>query len=209
MTLLALSLAACSGASPKAPTTGSTADTTVDCETIPERVCGNAARTDEETGDTGCPEGFACWGPSAFVCYRGAECELPICLPPVAEIATPDGPRALRDLRVGDRVLSFDEDGRSIVVPVARLGSTLAPAGHEVVGVVLDDGRALRGSPGHPTADGRSLGELVAGDVLDGSEVVAAEPEPYPFARTYDLLPAGPTGAYVADGVALGSTLGR
>ena len=38
------------------------------------------------------------------------------------------------------------------------------------------------------------------------SRVVSADLVPY-AGTTYDLLPSGPTGTYVADGVLLGSTL--
>lgn len=186
-----------------APTTKTT-DT--DCETLPG-TCGQAALNDSESGDTGCPEGFQCWGPSVFVCYRGAECELPSCLPPDAAVSTPHGPVALRDLRVGDPVYTVDAAGRPVVAPVERLGSVRAPADHERVVVRLSDGRVVSGSPGHPTADGRSLGALRGGDRLDGAQVTSVERSPYPYGRTYDLRPAGATGAYVVDDVALGSTL--
>ena len=44
------------------------------------------------------------------------------------------------------------------------------------------------------------------GDILDGGRVVAVTLLPY-RGVTFDLLPAGPTGAYVADGIVVGSTL--
>jgi len=62
-------------------------------------------------------------------------------------------------------------------------------------------------SAGHPTADGRKVGELRAGDRLDGARVVAAMMVHLDDGATYDLLPSGPTGTYWADGVLLGSTL--
>jgi hypothetical protein len=71
---------------------------------------------------------------------------------------------------------------------------------------VLSDGRTVEASPGHPTADGRHVGELVPGDLLDGSRVRAVERVSY-IGDTWDLLPAGPSGAYWADDVLLGSTL--
>jgi hypothetical protein len=71
----------------------------------------------------------------------------------------------------------------------------------------LADGRELWASPGHRTADGRPLGSLSAGDVVDGSKVTLWELVPYSAGRTYDLLPAGPTATYWADGIPLSSTL--
>ena len=74
---------------------------------------------------------------------------------------------------------------------------------------MLADGRVVRASPGHPLVDGRELGSLRAGDLFDGSRVIAATVERYDVGFTYDLLASGRTGAYVADGVVLASTLTR
>jgi hypothetical protein len=75
------------------------------------------------------------------------------------------------------------------------------------VRLVLGDGRVVLVSPGHPTADGRRVGALRAGDPIDGAHVAAAERVAYGGGATYDVLPAGATGAYWANGVLLGSTL--
>src|SRR5439155_1009954 len=73
--------------------------------------------------------------------------------------------------------------------------------------LVLSDGRTVDVSPGHPTADGRRVGDLVAGDAYDGAIVASADRVAYSGGATFDILPAGPTGAYWANGVVLGSTL--
>jgi len=78
---------------------------------------------------------------------------------------------------------------------------------HRVVRVELESGRILEISPGHPTADGRTFGDLRAGDRLDGARVVSAELVPYMHGFTYDILPASDTGTYVAGGALIGSTL--
>ena len=131
----------------------------------------------------------------------------PICLAASTLISTPDGAVRVTDIRPGMVVWTAAADGTRIAAPVLEVGSMEAPAGHQMVHVVLADGRELRASPGHPTADGRLLGSLAAGDVLDGSRVVRWEPVPYAGDRTYDLLPAGPTGTYWANGILLSSTL--
>jgi hypothetical protein len=83
-----------------------------------------------------------------------------------------------------------------------------APADHEFVRLRLADGRELQASPGHPTADGRLLRELVPGDRVDGSIVSSVVRVPVQGeAATYDLLPAGGRGVYWANNVLLGSTL--
>jgi len=62
-------------------------------------------------------------------------------------------------------------------------------------------------SAGHPTADGRKVGELKAGDRYDGAVVTSAALVAYTGGATFDVLPAGATGTYWANGVLLGSTL--
>ena len=131
----------------------------------------------------------------------------PICLARDTRIATPDGPRAVQDLRVGDAVWSLDENGDRIAATILQVGSMTAPATHRVVHVVLDDGRELYLSPGHPLLDGRLAGDLGAGDVLDGSVVTSADLVPYGGGETFDLLPSGPTGGYWAGGILVGSSL--
>jgi hypothetical protein len=73
--------------------------------------------------------------------------------------------------------------------------------------LMLEDGRELWVSPGHPTADGLRVRKFQPGDLLDGSRVRSAESEPYAGAATYDLLPAGGTGLYWANGILIASTL--
>lgn len=73
--------------------------------------------------------------------------------------------------------------------------------------VELASGRVLAISAPHPTADGRTFGDLRPGDRLDGVPIVGAELVPYPHAHTHDILPATSTGAYYAAGALVGSTL--
>jgi len=131
----------------------------------------------------------------------------PICLARGTRIATPDGEVAIEAIRVGMRVWSIDRAGRRVVATVVRTGQTPVPASHEMVRLALDDGRVVRASPGHPLADGRPLSTIRTGDRVDGATVIGATREPYDGGATFDLLPDGPTGAYVADGVPLVSTL--
>ncbi len=131
----------------------------------------------------------------------------PICLARGTIIATPDGPITIEEIRVGMRVWSIDPTGKWFIATVVRIGQTPVPASHEVVRLVLDDGRVVRASPGHPLADGRRLGSIRAGDRVDGATVLSAVLEPYRGGSTFDLLPDGPTGIYLAGGVSLRSTL--
>lgn len=130
----------------------------------------------------------------------------PICLAAWTTIATPNGPVAITALRVGMPVWTMDHAGHRVAATVSELGSVQAPIGHTVVHLVLADGRELWVSPGHPTMDGRHVGDLVVGDQLDGSRILSVDRLPY-VGRTFDLLPSGPTGGYWADGVLLRSSL--
>jgi hypothetical protein len=131
----------------------------------------------------------------------------PICLPRGTRIETPSGGLAVEALRIGDAVWTLDAQGRLIGASVIALGSTPVPANHHVVRVVLADGRSVTASPGHPLADGRHLGDLHAGDIVDGSGVTSVDLIPYGGERTYDLVVSGPTGSYLVDGIPLGSTI--
>ena len=136
-----------------------------------------------------------------------AEC--PICLARHTLIATPLGAVAVEQLRPGDTVWTADAlGGREAAVVLETVRVPAAPL-HQVVHLVLDDGRELWASPGHPTADGRRLADLKTGDVVDGARVETAERVEYKQAQTYDLLAQGWTGYYWANGILLGSTLKR
>ncbi len=131
----------------------------------------------------------------------------PICLAVGTRIATPAGEIAVQDLRIGDVVWTLDIAGMRVPAPLVAVGNTPVPATHLVVRVALDDGRLVYVSPGHPTSDGRHIGDLAAGDTLDGARITSADRVAYAGGYTYDILPAGTTGAYWANGVLLGSTL--
>src|SRR3989441_212843 len=131
----------------------------------------------------------------------------PICLARGTRISTPAGDVAVEALRAGDVVWTLDRSGARVAAPLVAIGSTPVPASHEVVRLVLGDGRVVYVSGGHPTADGRRVGDLAAGDGYDGATVASAERVRYDGGATFDILPAGATGAYWANGVLLGSTL--
>jgi hypothetical protein len=111
--------------------------------------------------------------------------------------------------RIGDVVWTVDADGLRVASPLVETGSTPVGRAHRVVHLVLADGRSVDVSPGHPTADGRTVGELAAGDLYDGARVVSAALVPYAGGATFDVLPAGASGTYWANAVLLGSTLRR
>ena len=131
----------------------------------------------------------------------------PICLARDTRIATPSGDVAVDQLRLGDVVWTLDGYGARIAAPIVAIGNTPVSSTHEVVRIVLDDGRTVLVSPGHPTADGRRVGDIRTGDALDGARVVSAQREAYDGGFTFDVRPAGASGAYWANGVLLLSTI--
>lgn len=126
----------------------------------------------------------------------------PICLSGDTSIDTPAGPVNVKDLRIGMQVWSL-KAGERVAAPVEKVSRTPSPH-HFVVHLVLEDGRALDASPGHPLTDGRLLGALAVGDVVDGSTVHSAELVPYDQPFTYDILVGE---GYWANGILVGSTL--
>ena len=131
----------------------------------------------------------------------------PICLSEYTQIDTPQGPVAVEDLRVGNAIWTADATGARVPATIIKTARVRASPGHRMVHIILDDGRELLASPGHPTADGLSLAELSLGDVLDGGRILRIEWIPYDQPATYDILPSGDTGWYWANGILMGSTL--
>ena len=131
----------------------------------------------------------------------------PICLATGTRIDTLDGYIPVNDMRVGMLVWTCDIRGTRIVVPVLETVKTQVPVSHRVVFLRLLDGREIYASPGHPTMDGRTLGMIYIGDELDGAVVTISDSIPYPGEYTYDIMPAGDTGGYWANGILLKSTI--
>jgi hypothetical protein len=131
----------------------------------------------------------------------------PICLAAGTRIDTPQGPVLVQNLRPGMLVWTVDGSGRQVAQPLLQVGKTIVPASHQVVHIVLEDGREVWVSPGHLTADGSTVGELQVGESLDGSLILSVQRVIYAGQATYDLLPGGETGFYWANGILLTSTL--
>jgi hypothetical protein len=133
----------------------------------------------------------------------------PICLVEGTIIDTPVGAVPVEDIRTGMQVWTLNGRGERVSAAVVVTAATPVSLSHQVVAIRLDDGRAVTASPAHPTEDGRTLGSLKVGDMVDGALVKSADLVVYDGVKTYDILPSGDTGLYWANGVILASTLGR
>ena len=131
----------------------------------------------------------------------------PICLAAGTLIDTPRGAVAVENLRLGDPVWTINGAGERVSGKILQLGSANVPANHQVIHLILSDGRELWASPGHPIADGQRLRDVRLNDSIDGARVILVERLPYDESQTYDLLPSGDTGFYWANGILMGSTL--
>lgn len=199
---LSLLLTACTGGvSSEDSTVSDSGDE--ECEILENVSCMGADSSEE----IDCPEGYECSGLSAFWCYRGECNNLPVCLPGNTRISTPAGEVEITEIKVGMTIWSRDPAGQKIHATVHKAEHVVAPQHHRVLDLTLADGRRLRASPDHPDANGRTLASYRVGEELDGSPITQKELVSYGGNRTWDLLPGGPTGDYLANGVWLGSTL--
>lgn len=179
--------------------------------------------------DSDCSTGFECIQscgppvvrqddpPPPYYCEpKGYQRMCPICLAKNTLIDTPEGAIAVQDIQIGAPVYTITKSGERVIGTVEKIGKTAVPPDHKMVKLVLKDGRTLLVSPGHPTIDGRTAGELSQDDNYDGSQVSSAERVSYGEGYTYDLLPVpvypersrgSETGFYFANGIMMDSTM--
>ncbi|MDD4876882.1 MAG: hypothetical protein PHQ86_07135 [Dehalococcoidales bacterium] len=131
----------------------------------------------------------------------------PICLAKGTHIETSLGLVLVELVHKGMLVWTVDNSGDRVLAPVIKIANTPVPSSFSVVKVELSDTRTITASQNHPTADNKALGDYEVGNTLDGAQVFSIEYLPYTDKATYDILPAGDTGLYWADGILLKSTL--
>jgi hypothetical protein len=98
------------------------------------------------------------------------------------------------------------DDLAIVAVPIVAVHRQPAQ-GHAVPRIRLDDGHELEVSSGHPTADGRTFGDLAPGDRLGERTITGVTYAAYRHPFTYDILPNSSSGTYFAAGALIGSTL--
>lgn len=131
----------------------------------------------------------------------------PICLAGNTLIDTPSGSVLVKDLPIGRLIWTTDQAGRRVSGVVTKISKVTVPLTHQMVHLILNDGRELFVSARHPLTDGRNIGDLRLGDSYDNASVVSVQRVSYNESATYDVLPSGETGFYWANGILLGSTL--
>jgi hypothetical protein len=131
----------------------------------------------------------------------------PVCLAAGTRIDTPLGPIAVEELRADVLVWTLDLQNQRVARPILTVSSARVGPEHLMVHLSFSDGRELWVSPGHPTADGQQVEQLISGGGYDGAVIQSTRLERYAGGRTFDLLVAGDTGFYWANGILLASTL--
>jgi hypothetical protein len=131
----------------------------------------------------------------------------PICLAGDAGIDSPQGIVPVKDLRKGMVVWTADSRGMRQPAVIVETIERRVPIEHDMIHLVLSDDRELHVAAGHPTAQGKPIGSLAHGELVDGARVIKLDLVRYREAATYDILPSGETGTYWANGILLGSTL--
>lgn len=132
----------------------------------------------------------------------------PICLAEGTLIDTPNGLVPVEKLQKGMIIYTQDSTGKKIAGVITAAVSVQSPTSFQIIRIALNDGRSVSASPGHPTTDRRTIGELKVGDYLDGGIVAAVTAVPY-NGYTFDILPDGGSGFYWANGILLKSTLAQ
>ena len=175
----------------------------------------NGNKCDVDPDENGnCPAGcvnygvpLGCVTPEYYEECMSGKRSCPICLAGGTLIDTPLGRISVKYLEVGMPIWTSDQNGHRVLGIVIKTSKVPVPATHRVVHLILDDGREVFVSPGHPTVDGRVVGDLVSDDFYDGARVISVSRVVYGGDATYDILPSGDAGFYWADGILLDSTL--
>ncbi|HEX6873529.1 MAG TPA: Hint domain-containing protein, partial [Micromonosporaceae bacterium] len=131
----------------------------------------------------------------------------PICLERQTRISTPAGEVAVDEIKPGQLVWTLDWHGQRVAAPVERVVRRATSVPHLMLRLAMADGRVLIAAGAHPAFDATLLRDLRVGQRYDGSTIVSLGWVPSTSAATYDLRPAGKTGAYWANGILVGSTL--
>ncbi|MEM8889918.1 MAG: Hint domain-containing protein [Bacteroidota bacterium] len=130
-----------------------------------------------------------------------------LCLSPETKIATPDGEKAVSQLKEGDWVLTQNSLKQTEAQPILWLRQAEVYDDHKMLHLCLEDGKELRLSPSHPDQSYKAMESLKVGEYYNGVRIISSQLIPYGKKYTWDILPGGETGLYKANGIWVGSTL--
>jgi len=116
-------------------------------------------------------------------------------------------PTTVAELKIGDIIYTTNKLGQRVEAPIINKDSVKVTADHQLIDIILEDGRRIKCTPDHPNRDYSLMSSLRIGHYLEGSEIIEISYENYTQPYTFDILPAGETGIYWANGIRLGSTL--
>jgi hypothetical protein len=133
-------------------------------------------------------------------------CNAP-CLSSETLISTPADDVRITDIKIGMSIWTLDAVGKRVPSVVLRTQRIPVPSGSSTMHLILSDGREAFVSGAHPLTDGRLVQDLLVGDCVDGAWVAQIVSVPYAEPAKYDVLAAGETGAYWANGIPMNSTI--
>ncbi len=128
------------------------------------------------------------------------------CLSKGSRILTNSGYIKVEKLKIGDSVLTLGKKGKLKSVKIAKKSKIKAGKKHVMLRVSMNNGSVATFTPTHPDIHGISfIKSLHSSELIN--QIKEIELIRYSFKYTYDILPEGSSGAYIVDGVILGSTL--
>ncbi len=86
----------------------------------------------------------------------------PICLAKGTLIDTPGGRVPVEQLTRGRAIWTVDKSGNKVIGEITETSKTPVPLSFRVIQLDLSDGRKLAASPGHPTAEGKTISDYQA-----------------------------------------------
>ena len=142
------------------------------------------------------------------------------CMPNTIRILTSQGEKQIDNIQIGDSVYTFNNNDGKILAPIIQVNKIPVHCGYTMIKITLENGKSIQASLNHPIPIERNyasssgnqyevllFSDIKKGDHIGNSIVVSIEFVNYNGGFTYDILPAGESGYYWADGVLVGSTL--
>lgn len=122
------------------------------------------------------------------------------CNGPDLPVDTPNGPKRIADLQVGDWVYSTEHDA-VVLAPIEEIVIRTAPPSGYVL-VKLENGLSFISSAVHPLSNGESIENL---EGTPGVCSITSAPKPSDY--TYDIAVASEDGGYFVGGILFATTL--